>query len=174
MLKGHKVIITAIIGISVYPSDGEDAQSLLKYADLAMYHAKDLGKNNYQYYTESMKSAAFERLTLEGELNKALEKDEFSVYYQAKLDVRSRKVIGVEALIRWRHPENELISPSGFIPWLERTGQIIAIDEWVLHTACLQQSARQLWFCANGYRGKPLHKSPGKSKTDKSGGPGLA
>ena len=143
MLKGHKVIITASIGISVYPSDGEDAQSLLKYADLAMYHAKDMGKNNYQYYTESMKSAAFERLTLEGELNKALEKDEFSVYYQAKLDVQSRKIIGMEALIRWKHPEKELISPSGFIPLAEETGQIIAIDEWVLHTACLQNKAWQ-------------------------------
>ena len=143
MLKGHKIIITASIGISVYPSDGEDAQSLLKYADLAMYHAKDTGKNNYQYYTESMKSAAFERLTLEGELNKALEKDEFSVYYQAKLDVQSRKIIGMEALIRWKHPEKALISPSGFIPLAEETGQIIAIDEWVLHTACLQNKAWQ-------------------------------
>jgi len=141
MLKGHKVIITASVGISVYPSDGEDAQSLLKYADLAMYHAKDLGKNNYQYYTESMKSAAFDRLTLEGELNKALEKDEFSVYYQTKLDVQSRKIIGMEALVRWKHPENALISPSGFIPLAEETGQIIAIDEWVLHTACLQNKA---------------------------------
>jgi diguanylate cyclase (GGDEF)-like protein/PAS domain S-box-containing protein len=143
MLKGHKVIITASVGISVYPSDGEDAQSLLKYADLAMYHAKDMGKNNYQYYTESMKSAAFERLTLEGELNKALEKDEFSVYYQAKLDVQSRKIIGMEALIRWKHPEKALVSPSGFIPLAEETGQIIAIDEWVLHTACLQNKAWQ-------------------------------
>jgi diguanylate cyclase (GGDEF)-like protein/PAS domain S-box-containing protein len=143
MLKGHKVIITASVGISVYPSDGEDAQSLLKYADLAMYHAKDIGKNNYQYYTESMKSAAFERLTLEGELNKALEKDEFSVYYQAKLDVQSRKIIGMEALIRWKHPEKALVSPSGFIPLAEETGQIIAIDEWVLHTACLQNKAWQ-------------------------------
>ncbi len=143
MLRGHKVIITASIGISVYPSDGEDAQSLLKYADLAMYHAKDMGKNNYQCYTEAMKSAAFERLTLEGELNKALEKDEFSVYYQAKLDVQSRKIIGMEALIRWKHPEKALISPSGFIPLAEETGQIIAIDEWVLHTACLQNKAWQ-------------------------------
>ena len=143
MLRGHKVIITGSIGISVYPSDGEDAQSLLKYADLAMYHAKDLGKNNFQYYTEAMKSAAFERLTLEGELNKALEKDEFSVYYQAKLDVQSRKIIGMEALIRWKHPENELISPSGFIPLAEETGQIIAIDEWVLHAACMQNKAWQ-------------------------------
>jgi len=143
MLKGHQVIITASIGISVYPSDGEDAQSLLKYADLAMYHAKDMGKNNYQYYTESMKSAAFDRLTLEEELNKALEKDEFSVYYQAKLDVQSRKIIGMEALIRWKHPEKALISPSGFIPLAEETGQIIAIDEWVLYTACLQNRAWQ-------------------------------
>ena len=143
MLKGHKVIITASIGISVYPSDGEDAQSLLKYADLAMYHAKDSGKNNYQYYTESMKNAAFERLILEEELNKALEKDEFSVYYQAKLDVQSRKIIGMEALIRWKHPEKALISPSGFIPLAEETGQIIAIDEWVLYTACLQNRAWQ-------------------------------
>lgn len=143
VLKGHKVIITASIGIAVYPSNGEDAQSLLKYADLAMYHAKDIGKNNFQYYTESMKSSAFERLILEGELNKALEKDEFSVYYQAKLDVKSRKISGMEALIRWKHPEKALISPSGFIPLAEETGQIVAIDEWVLHTACLQNKAWQ-------------------------------
>jgi EAL domain-containing protein (putative c-di-GMP-specific phosphodiesterase class I) len=143
MLRSHKVVITASIGISVYPSDGEDAQSLLKYADLAMYHAKDMGKNNYQYYTESMKSAAFERLNLEGELNKALEQDEFLVYYQAKLDVKSREIIGMEALIRWKHPVKELISPSEFLHLAEETGQIIAIDEWVLHTACLQNKVWQ-------------------------------
>ncbi|MFZ2197887.1 MAG: EAL domain-containing protein [Thermodesulfovibrionales bacterium] len=143
MLRGHKVIITASIGISVYPSDGEDARSLLKYADLAMYHAKDMGKNNYQYYTEAMKSVAFERLNMEGELNKALEQNEFLVYYQAKLDVQSRKIIGMEALIRWKHPLKELISPSEFLPLAEETGQIIAIDEWVLHTACLQNKAWQ-------------------------------
>jgi predicted signal transduction protein with EAL and GGDEF domain len=119
----------------MYPGDGEDAQNLLKHADLSMYHAKDMGKNNYQFYTESMKTSAFERLTMEGELNKALENDEFSVYYQAILEVQSRKIIGMEALIRWKHPEKALISPSGFIPLAEETGQIISIDEWVLHTA---------------------------------------
>jgi EAL domain-containing protein (putative c-di-GMP-specific phosphodiesterase class I) len=143
MLKGHNVIITVSIGISLYPLDGEDAQSLLKNADLSMYHAKDMGRNNYQFYTESMKTSAFERLALEGELNKALKNDEFLVYYQPTLDVRSRKIIGMEALVRWKHPEKALVSPSGFIPLAEETGQIISIDEWVLHTACMQNKTWQ-------------------------------
>ncbi len=143
ILRGHKVIITSSIGISLFPFDGEDAQSLLKHADLSMYHAKEMGKNNYQFYTESMKTTAFERLTLEGELNKALENDEFSVYYQPTLDVQSGKIIGAEALVRWKHPEKALISPSGFIPLAEETGQIISIDEWVLRTSCAQNKAWQ-------------------------------
>ena len=143
MLRGHKVIITASIGISMYPCDGEDAQHLLKYADLSMYHAKDMGKNTYQFYTESLKTSAFERLTMEGELHKALDNDEFLVYYQPTLDVQSRKIIGMEALIRWKHPEKALISPSGFIPLAEDTGQIISIDEWVLRTACIQNKTWQ-------------------------------
>lgn len=143
MLKGHNVIITASIGISLYPLNGESPQSLLKHADLAMYHAKEMGKNNYQFYTESMKTVAFERLALEGELNKALENDEFSVYFQPTIDARSKKIIGTEALLRWRHPEKALISPSGFIPLAEETGQIISIDEWVLHAACAQNRAWQ-------------------------------
>lgn len=143
ILKDRKVTITASIGISLYPLNGKDAQSLLKCADMAMYHAKDTGRNNFQYYSESMMRVAYERLTLEGELDQALEKDEFSVHYQAKLDAQSRMITGVEALVRWKHPGKALISPSEFIPLAEETGQIIAIDEWVLEAACLQNKAWQ-------------------------------
>lgn len=143
ILKGHSVITTSSIGIALYPFDGEDAKNLLKHADLAMYHAKEMGKNNFRYYTESMKTSAFARLKMEGELNIALQSDQFSIHYQASLDVRSRKIIGSEALIRWQHPEKALISPSGFIPTAEDTGQIVSIDEWVLQRACLHNKAWQ-------------------------------
>lgn len=143
ILKGHSVIITSSIGISLYPFDGDDSKNLLKNADLAMYHAKEKGKNNFRYYSESMKTSAFERLKLEEELNTALQNDQFSIHYQASLDARSRKIIGSEALIRWQHPEKALISPSGFIPTAEDTGQIVSIDEWVLRRACLQNKTWQ-------------------------------
>jgi predicted signal transduction protein with EAL and GGDEF domain len=142
-LKGHSVIITSSIGISMYPLDGDDAQNLLKHADLAMYNAKDMGKNNFAYFNETMKTSAFARLKMEGELNIALQNDEFSIHYQATVDVRSQKIIGSEALIRWQHPQKALISPSGFIPMAEDTGQIVSIDEWVLRRACLQNRAWQ-------------------------------
>ncbi len=143
IVKGNSVIITSSTGISLYPFDGDDAKNLLKNADLTMYHAKEMGKNNFRYYSESMKTSAFERLKLEGELNIALQRDQFSIHYQASLDARSRKIIGSEALIRWQHPEKALISPLGFIPMAEDTGHIVSIDEWVLQRACLQNKAWQ-------------------------------
>jgi diguanylate cyclase (GGDEF)-like protein/PAS domain S-box-containing protein len=141
MLGGQEVFITASIGISVFPSDGTDADALLKAADIAMYHAKNQGKNNFQFYAQSMNAATLERLNLENELHRAIERKEFLLYYQPKLDARSRKVVGIEALIRWKHPGKGMVSPAEFIPLAEEGGMIVRIGDWVLSAACRQNRA---------------------------------
>lgn len=146
-LNTHDGYITASIGISVYPFDGEDAESLLRNADIAMYHTKKQGGNNFQFYSESMNVNALRRLTIENNLRKALERNEFLLYYQPKLDVKDRRISGMEALIRWNHHEMGLISTAEFIPLAEDTGLIIPIGKWVLRTACLQNKAWQKAGC---------------------------
>jgi diguanylate cyclase (GGDEF)-like protein/PAS domain S-box-containing protein len=142
-IEGQEVFITASIGISVYPDDGMDRETLLKNADAAMYHAKAGGGNSYQFYDKSMNSAAFERLSLENSLRKALERNEFMLFYQPQVDVPTGAIIGAEALIRWRHPDLGLVAPDKFISLAEETGLILPIGEWVLHTACAQNRAWQ-------------------------------
>ena len=143
-LDGHEVIVTTSIGISLYPDDGSDVITLIKNADTAMYHAKDQGRNNFQFYKQSMNATAYERLVLENHLRKALEREEFLLNYQPQFDILTDEIIGVEALVRWRHPELGLVSPGEFIPLAEETGLIIQIDEWVLKTACMQNKAWQV------------------------------
>jgi diguanylate cyclase (GGDEF)-like protein len=142
-LDGHEMIVTTSIGISLYPDDGKDVVTLIKNADTAMYHAKDQGRNNFQFYNQSMNSTAYERLVLENHLRKALERNEFVLHYQPQFDIMTDEIIGVEALIRWRHPDLGMVSPGVFIPLAEETGLIMQIDEWVLKTACAQNKAWQ-------------------------------
>ena len=135
-LDSHEVTVTTSIGISLFPNDGSDIITLVKNADTAMYYAKEVGRNNFQFYTRSMNISTLERLALENHLRKALEREEFLLYFQPLIDMATSDIIGVEALIRWRHHELGMVSPAEFIPLAEETGLIIQIDEWVLRTAC--------------------------------------
>jgi diguanylate cyclase (GGDEF)-like protein/PAS domain S-box-containing protein len=141
LIEQHDLSITASIGIAIYPDDGTDAETLMKHADFAMLHAKDSGRNNYQFFKPDMNVRALERQSLETGLRHALEQQQFVLHYQPKINLETGAIVGAEALIRWRHPQRGLITPRHFIPVAEECGFIVPISRWVLRESCRQARA---------------------------------
>ncbi|MFY9317088.1 MAG: EAL domain-containing protein, partial [Burkholderiales bacterium] len=137
-LEGHEVFLSASVGIAAFPADGGDAETLLKNADAAMLKAKEAGRASYQFYTAAMNERAMEKMMLENDLRRALDRDEFELCYQPKQELKSGRIAGVEALLRWRHPARGLISPAQFVPLLEDSGLIVKVGDWVVRAACRQ------------------------------------
>jgi len=142
-IGGQDLLIGGSIGISVYPADGEDAETLIKNADTAMYRAKERGRNNFQFFKAEMNLKAVERQSLEGALRRAFEREEFLLHYQPKVNLDTGEITGGEALIRWQHPDRGLVPPSQFVPIAEDCGLILQIGRWVLSEACRQARAWQ-------------------------------
>ncbi len=143
VLPEIELFVNTCIGISVFPNDGTSTDILIKNADIAMYRAKEQGRNRYHLYTASMDEKAFQRLAMENDLRRALQNEEFLLYYQPKINVSNGRVVCIEALVRWQHPELGLVSPKQFIPLAEDTGLIVPLGQWVLRSACQQNKAWQ-------------------------------
>ena len=146
----NEFFISTSIGVSVYPHDGTDVDTLIKNADAAMYQAKDKGRNNTQHYTAEIHDKTLRKLSLDGDMRRALEREEFVVHYQPIVEVATSRITGFEALLRWQHPTRGMIQPDDFIPLAEETGLIVPLGDWVLHTACRQQKTWERLGCASG------------------------
>jgi len=140
-IGADEITVTSSIGVAIFPDDGEDAAALLKHADTAMYHAKDQGRNNWQMYDKALTDKAMARMSLENDIRKGLEREEFLLFYQPQVLTGDGRIVGMEALIRWQHPERGLVSPADFIPVAEESGLILPMGEWVIRTACRQVEA---------------------------------
>ncbi len=145
ILEGREFFVTASIGIALSPQDGDELSQLMKNADTAMYHAKERGKNNFQFYQAAMNATALERLELESDLRHALDQQQFVLHYQPQFSANGQRLIGAEALLRWQHPRRGLIAPSEFIPVLEELGLVVDVGDWVLVESCRQMNA---WHAA--------------------------
>jgi diguanylate cyclase (GGDEF)-like protein/PAS domain S-box-containing protein len=143
-IDGRNLQVTGSIGIANYPKDGEDADALLAHADAAMYRAKEIGRDNFQFYTPELNAKVHEKLALQEELRNAIARSEFFLLFQPQVDLRTGRIFAVEALIRWRHPSLGIVSPDKFVPLAEETGLIVTIGDWVLHEACRQNKAWQI------------------------------
>lgn len=144
VVEGHELFVSCSIGISTFPADGTDSETLVAHADMAMYRAKENGRNNFQFFTAEMNDGFMDRLDMEGDLRNAIDQNELLLHYQPQVDLRTGRIVGMEALLRWNHPVRGMVPPARFIRLAEETGLIMSIGHWVLRTACAQNKAWQM------------------------------